>query len=214
MNLFILGFGNDSNYVKCIRNCLKNTQYFFPFEKESNIDEVILNINSKFNLIGFSIGCIIVLDIAKKYRDKINKVILLNIPSYNHVLWSYDIHFLKLAKYIYISCPKFVRMYIYKYCMNPHSPNIVLQNIREYDSFAFNVLFSKLFQENSLKKISDIQQHKQIHLISGYHDEYSFFSNFLQHHFNNVILHKYYGDHHILINDPILFCNKIEKILN
>lgn len=214
MNLFILGFGNDMNYIKHIHGRLKNTIYVFPFDEKQNIDEIISNnIEGIFNVIGFSLGSIIVLDIVKRYNDRINKVILFNIPSYTHLLWSYNINLLKNLKYAYSFLPKWMRKYIYKYYINPHSPNMVLKRIGKYNTFAYDLLFEKLFEEDTFRKITNIK-YKQIHLVSGYYDEYSFFSNFLQSYFDNIILHKYNGNHHIILNDPLLFCCKIEKILN
>ena len=215
-NIFLLGFGNDKHYVERIGRYIPRSMFFFLQDYEF-VSSLISRIKEKCNLIGFSTGAIYALKLSLVHEKKINKLILIGIPSFHYLFFPYQgisNYLLRLFSKMYVSLPVFVKRYIYKQ-FSPNSPKQVIKTVSNtYKEYHFKTCIKYLFCFDTLDALKNITKHRHIHLLVGVNDEFYHFSKFIFDNYNSVSLHNVQGDHHCILNNPLYISLKIQKILS
>lgn len=232
--LFILGYGNNDEYIHKFKQKLQCTYLFVKDNKIYNdIDDYMEKLKSeKCIVIGFSIGALIALKISKEYSTKILKLILIGIPnhfpsicnhngfkktnSYSFPLKTrilFDIRVLmNLYKLVIKYLPFSLFMKVYSF-FNKDTPLIVLYDI--YNSrINHEFIFNTILNTNVFKYIRN--QNIPLHILIGSDDEYCTFSNIIHLYPSfNTILHKCQNiDHHIIYKNHSYLFDKLNCLIN
>ena len=232
--LFILGYGNNDEYIHKLKQKLHCTYLFVKDNKIYNdIDDYMEKLKSeKCIVIGFSIGALIALKISKEYSTKILKLILIGIPNHfpsicNHNGFkktnSYSLPFktrlffdirvlINLYKLVikYLPFSFFIKIYSF---FNKDTPLIVLYEI--YNSkINHEFIFNTILNTNVFEYIR--YQNIPLHIFIGSHDEYNTFSNIIHLYPSfNTILHKCQNiDHHIIYKNHSYLFDKLNCLIN
>jgi pimeloyl-ACP methyl ester carboxylesterase len=203
--LIILGFANNKEYIINFKNLFHEDLVYivYPSFNKSYLEEieVFFQSNKDIYLIGYSIGCIISLNIYPKYLKKIKKLILISPPSrfaYNYNNLLNNKYLVTILKNV-LSLPYFGRwLFKYIYCRtNIMVPFYIVKAFDHIDiPYNFNLLNDLLIKSNLNNLINKVD-HK-IDIIIGDNDDFIFVSYFLYSYFDNIIIHRMNGDHHVL----------------
>ena len=217
MNIIVSGFGCNDKYFLNLKKKLKNYRlYHLDYNKNINtyLFELlkICNQYSKVNLIGFSMGCSIILLLEKYIIDKLHKIILIS-PSNIFFWWStidccmtFPKHFEPLRISKVKNIPRYIKMlhnlskvnllyklfsyvYYYFHSIKAKEPLCLIQNMSTMNVLcAWNQIKYVLIELNIYDLIRNVVYDKRITIITGTCDYNFEFCNLLQE--MNVSKHK------------------------
>ena len=234
MIIFILGYGNDDEYIerfKNIINSLHRIEYIYPFTDqnyETTLNDIIERVND-ITLIGYSIGSIIALKYAKKYKNKVKKLICISIPTVFPIINKHKLRITNdehvqplhgnnhIKSYVfnlilYLSeYSRFICNLFYIFLNNP--PKYIIKKITNQDSkYSINILKNTLLRSNVFALVKELDI--KVDIIVGEFDEYCKYCEIIWDHNKNVILHRLTnGNHHELVNNPARIVDKIDFIV-
>lgn len=232
--LFILGYGNNDEYIHNFKQKLGCTYLFVKNNNIYNdIDNYMTNLKSdKCVVIGFSVGALIALKASRMYSAKILKLILIAIPNYFPLICNHN-GFKKTSSYSFPLKPKFlfdirfcINLYkliikylpfslfikVYRY-LNKDTPLTVLHDIYN-TNINHEFIFDTILNTNVFQSIRNLSI--PIHVLIGENDEFCTFSKIVHSCSSfNTILHKCQDiDHHIIYKNHSYLFDKLNCIIN
>jgi pimeloyl-ACP methyl ester carboxylesterase len=221
MFVFIFGFGNDAQYIheflKQFSEIPKQVILYEPGITFQEIENIIFSLpTQKISLVGFSLGSIIALQFSEKYPSFIEKLILLGIPSYSHLIFQrkwFKLMLIDTCIFLFRICPyssRRVKRSIYK-LINKNSPDCVIKNVINFDWVDAMLDLKHFLFGLDITKMILTSKHR-IHIFYGQLDEFVNYGFFLDSIANNLCLHMCEGDHHFIYKESSLLANKIKYI--
>lgn len=233
--LFILGYGNNDEYIHNLKKKLHCTYFFVKDNKIYDyVDDYMEKLKSEqCVVIGYSIGALIALKVSKQYSSKILKLILIGIPNHfplicNHNglkktnIYSFPLKtrimfdirvFMSLYKFIikYFPFTLFRRIYGF---FNKDTPLVVLYEIYK-NKINHEFVFNTILNINVFEFLRD-NKNIPLHILIGSDDEYFTFSNIIHSYPSfNTILHKCQNiGHHIIYKNHSYLFDKLNCIIN